>query len=108
MTRLILAALLALTTAPMASAQFTTLPWTPKSPARIAAENPYAPVTGQACGATHLQSYIGQSLSYAYATDAAVNARILRPGMITNMMYVADRLNLHVDANETITRISCG
>ncbi len=108
MTRLILAALLALTTATMANAHFPTLPTTPKSPAHIGTGNPGAPVTGQACGANYLQSYIGQPLSYAYTTDAAMNARILRPGMITNMLYVADRLNLHVDANETITRISCG
>jgi len=108
MTRLILAALLALTTATMANAHFPTLPTTPKGPAHIGAETPGAPVTGQACGANHLQSYIGQPLSYAYATDAAMNARILRPGMITNMLYVADRLNFHVDASDTITRVTCG
>lgn len=108
MTRLILAALFALTTAPMANAQVTTLPWVPKTPAHAPADNPYAPVPGLACGASHLQSYIGQPLSYAYATDAAMNARILRPGTITNMMYVADRLNFHVDGDEMILRISCG
>ena len=55
-----------------------------------------------------MQSYVGQPLSYAYATDAAMNARILRPGMITNMMYDAQRLNFHVDSGDTITRIACG
>ncbi|MGR3709034.1 MAG: I78 family peptidase inhibitor [Alterinioella nitratireducens] len=60
------------------------------------------------CGAGSMQSYVGQPLSYAYATDAAMNARILRPGMITNMMYDAQRLNFHVDSGDTITRIACG
>ena len=108
MTRLILAAVLSLTIAPMANAQFTTLPWTPDTPGYADTKSPNLPVAGLACGATHLQSYVGQPLSYAYATDAAMNARILRPGMITNMLYVADRLNFHVDASDTITRVACG
>lgn len=108
MKRLILAAAIALTTAPMASAQNTTMPWPGQTAIRV--QYPYAqqlPV-GFACGAHRLQSYIGQPLSDAQTAGVASGARIMRPGMITNMMYVADRLNIHVDGDEIIWRLSCG
>ncbi|MAN14303.1 MAG: hypothetical protein CL945_06365 [Dinoroseobacter sp.] len=117
MKRLILAAALALTAAPMASAQFIATPGQ-FMPTPDANTHPVIGVGGwtgipqpprnDGCGAGSMQSYVGQPLSYAYATDAAMNARILRPGMITNMMYDAQRLNFHVDSGDTITRIACG
>ena len=109
MKRHMLVTALALTAAPMASAEIFITPIAPELPPGIASE----PVgwgndPSQPCGANWLQGMVGQPLSYAYATDAAMNARILRPGMITNMMYDAQRLNFHVDAGDTITRIACG
>lgn len=111
----ILAAALVLTTAPIASADFIGTPgqFMP-NPGAIAIPvsgigiDTVLPGPNDSCGASHLQSYVGQPLSHAYATNVAHNARIMRPGMITNMMYDAERLNFHVGSGDTITHVTCG
>lgn len=110
MKHITLAAALALTAAPMASAEIFITPNAPALPPGIASE----PVgwgqtePSQPCGAHWLQGMVGQPLSYAYATDAAMNARILRPGTIVTMDYNPNRLNFHVDGADLITRVACG
>lgn len=117
MKRLILAAALALTAAPMASAQFIATPGQ-FMPTPEANAHPVIGVGGwtgipqpprnDGCGAGSMQSYVGQPLSYAYATDAAMNARILRPDAVVTMDYIPHRLNFHVDQADMISRIACG
>ena len=109
MKRHMLVTALALTAAPMASAEIFITPIAPELPPALACE----PVgwgndPSQPCGANWLQGMVGQPLSYAYATDAAMNARILRPDAVVTMDYIPHRLNFHVDKADMISRIACG
>ncbi len=74
------------------------------------AENVGVPVRVEhtACGSHAHQNLIGQPLQVAYDVGAAQNARILRPGQITNMLYIADRMNISILENEVIERVYCG
>jgi hypothetical protein len=35
-------------------------------------------------------------------------ARVLRPGMMTTMIYLPERMNIAVDENDIIERVYCG
>lgn len=59
------------------------------------------------------QRLIGREWSEELARTAqrlarAKTVRTLRPGQVVTMEYRADRLNLHVDANNRVERIACG
>ncbi len=61
-----------------------------------------------ACGATDLQSLVGQSARVLETMRFGQQVRIIRPGMAVTMDYSADRLNIEIDARETIIRVTCG
>ena len=76
---------------------------TPSTPATPAA----------ACNADAAQGHIGHT-AIAEMVDAARKdagaaiARTLSPGQVVTMEYRHDRLNVHIDADRKITRITCG
>jgi hypothetical protein len=61
-----------------------------------------------ACGAPGLQSLVGRPASVLETMKFAQPVRIIRPGMAVTMDYRADRLNIEIDARETIIRVTCG
>ena len=69
-------------------------------------------VAGQ-CNADAAQAHVGHAAS-AEMVDAARKdagatiARTLSPGQVVTMEYRHDRLNVHIDADRKITRITCG
>lgn len=76
----------------------------------LAACQPAPPVTptGDArCGAEALQTRIGQSARVLETMRFAGPVRIIRPGMAVTMDYRPDRLNIEIDAANTIARVWC-
>ena len=72
-----------------------------------------APPENTACNAAAARGLIGRPGSPALAQEAqrragAGTVRFLRPGQIVTMEYRADRLNIHVDAQNRVERIVCG
>jgi hypothetical protein len=71
------------------------------------------PSSEGACNAAPAQGLVGRQSSPAVAQEAqrlagAGTVRWLRPGQIVTMEYRADRLNIHLDAQDKVERIACG
>jgi len=66
------------------------------------------------CNADAAQSYVGQeaskaTLAQAQAAAGATGAlRVIKPGQAATMDFRADRLNVEVDDDNSIVRITCG
>jgi hypothetical protein len=65
------------------------------------------------CNAARVQGLVGQTASQAVGTDAvrgsgARTMRWIAPGTMVTMDYRTDRLNIHLDAQNKVTRIVCG
>ena len=65
------------------------------------------------CNAQPAQMLVGRQGGPALAQEAqrlanAAAVRWLRPGQIVTMEFRADRLNIHLDAQEKVERITCG
>jgi hypothetical protein len=60
------------------------------------------------CGASRYQTLIGQPAIVADLMAEANMARVLRPGMMTTMIYLPERMNIAVDENDIIERVYCG
>jgi len=60
------------------------------------------------CGAAGLQYLLGQPASVLDSLTLAPATRIIHPGMAVTMDYSPDRLNIEIDTNARIIRISCG
>jgi hypothetical protein len=60
-----------------------------------------------ACGADALQDLVGQTAKRLETMRFGQEVRILRPGMAVTADYVPTRLNIEIDAAETIVRVSC-
>ncbi len=67
-----------------------------------------APVVGASCGADQYQHLIGFPAIIADQLGTAGTARVLRPGDITTMVYISERMNIAIDEHETIDRVYCG
>lgn len=87
-----------------------------------------APVDGAAaaggetlarCGASGLIRYVGKPLvlrgeavpehgGYLHWEDLPPRTRVVRPGMMTTMEHVPDRLTIHLDDAGLIRRLTCG
>lgn len=91
--------------------------------ARQAAQEASAPAdeTGKAteappvgsCDATQVQSLVGQPYDDALGTQARQDAgarelRVLKPGDMTTMEFVGERLNIEVDEKNIVTGTRCG
>ncbi len=61
-----------------------------------------------ACGASALQGLLGQPASVLQAMRFAGPVRVIRPGMAVTMDYSPERLNIEIDAEEIIARVTCG
>lgn len=71
------------------------------------------PATADTCNADAAQSLAGQVATTEVVARArqlagAQTARVLKPDQMVTLEYLAGRLNVYVDANNVITRISCG
>ena len=79
-------------------------------------ENEDIPVrgeTGRKCDASKAQALLGDEGTKALAAKAmkltgAGAVRWVRPGDMVTMDYREDRLNIHLDAKNRVTRIACG
>lgn len=60
------------------------------------------------CGAAALQGLVGRSASTLDTVRLAGPVRVIRPGMAVTMDFIAERLNIDIDAREIITRVYCG
>lgn len=75
-------------------------------PPRVDSENDY-------CGVQPVQDRVGRELNdtlrEAIAEESgAERIRVLRPGDMATMDHRPDRLNIHLDERDVITRIECG
>lgn len=71
-------------------------------------EPPVAIPGDDACGASALQSLVGQPAAVLETMRFAGPTRVIRPGMAVTMDYSPDRLNIEIDAAEVIARVVCG
>ena len=71
------------------------------------------PPAMEGCDASDLNFLIGKVLDEALAARAkdatgASSVRVIRPGQMVTMDYVAERLNVEVDAAGKVTSARCG
>ncbi len=69
-------------------------------------EPPMPPVG--ACGAPELQGLVGQPASVLETMKFGTDTRVIHPGMAVTMDYREDRLNIEIDQEKMISRVSCG
>ncbi|GGY41950.1 I78 family peptidase inhibitor [Parvularcula lutaonensis] len=74
---------------------------------REAGEDLIGPTGEMSCPAKDYQGFVGKNLA-AVIYPADLKVRIIEPGMMVTMEYIADRMNIHVDEDGTITKIVCG
>jgi hypothetical protein len=65
------------------------------------------------CNAARVQGLVGQAATQALGAEAvrtsgARTMRWIQPGGAYTMDYRTDRLNIHLDARNQVTRIDCG
>jgi hypothetical protein len=65
------------------------------------------PLTENNCGAGALQTLVNQNASVLRTMRFGQEVRILRPGDAVTKDYRPDRLNICIDASETISRVMC-
>ena len=66
------------------------------------------PVMGGDCGAADLQYLMGQKARVLTTMRFSQPLRVLKPGMAVTMDYAPNRLNIELDAADTIIRVACG
>lgn len=81
--------------------------------AHVSEEEPAREDNRYACNAAAAQSLIGQTATQPVGAEAvrvtgARTLRWIRPGDAVTMDFRTDRLNLHIDAQNRITRVDCG
>ena len=59
------------------------------------------------CMLSNFEGAVGQDVSAVFIPEAAIT-RIIKPGEIVSQVYVAERVNFHVDANGIVTKVICG
>lgn len=64
--------------------------------------------TENACGAEDLQGLVGQKASVLETMRFSQVVRVIKPGMAVTMDFSATRLNIEVDEEGLISRVSCG
>ncbi len=69
---------------------------------------PTEPGAGDTCGATALQAFVGQPPSALDAVRLTQPFRIIRPGEMVTMDFVAERVNFRVDESGRIAEVTCG
>ena len=61
-----------------------------------------------ACGADDHQDWVGQRVDVLNNVELPPGARVLFPTTPATMDFSPERLNVGVDATDTITRVYCG
>ena len=80
----------------------------PEAAAPIAPEAPPAVTPAEdACGALTHQALIGKPITEPGVPAEGPGVRYIRPNTQVTMDFRADRLNIDIDANETITGFRC-
>lgn len=64
--------------------------------------------TGDACGASGLQSLLGQPATVISAMVLTNPYRVIRPGEAVTMDFLPTRINFELDGAGRIVRIYCG
>lgn len=64
------------------------------------------PPPGDACGATARQALVGQPVRLAL--DLPPGVRIIRPGDAVTEDFSETRLNVFLDSQDIVTRLTCG
>jgi hypothetical protein len=72
------------------------------------AEVPAGVEPAQMCPAAAQAGLIGQPASVLETMRFADPVRILRPGTAMTMDYRAERMNIYIDADEKIEKLTCG
>jgi len=60
------------------------------------------------CGASELQDIVGLKFDVSLLPGGAEPVRVIRPDMAVTMDYRAERLNVLLDDEDTITEVRCG
>jgi hypothetical protein len=60
------------------------------------------------CGASGLQGLVGQPATVLQTMKFGTVTRIIRPGQAVTMDYSETRLNIAIDKDERIERVTCG
>lgn len=94
--------------APTPTAPTTSEPAVPATPA-----TPATPPAQRGCDPEAARSLVGQVataevVEQARSAAGAEIARTLKPGQMVTMEFHASRLNIDVDAGNTITNVRCG
>jgi len=73
-----------------------------------AAESGAAEPAVSACGMERYQSLIGQSTDAVEAAAMPERARVICQGCMVTMDYVENRLNIWLDGDGNVERLTCG
>jgi Peptidase inhibitor I78 family len=76
--------------------------------AEMQAGSPEAAAEGRTCGADERQDWVGQSVAALNDVDLPEGARVLFPTTPATMDFNPERLNVSVDASDSISRVYCG
>jgi hypothetical protein len=76
--------------------------------AEMQAGSPGAAAEGRTCGADERQDWVGQSVAALNDVDLPEGSRVLFPTTPATMDYNPERLNVDVDAGDSISRVYCG
>lgn len=60
------------------------------------------------CGAEDLQGIVGKPFDVSMIPPDRKAVRVVRPGMAVTMDYRSDRLNIELDDEDVITKVTCG
>jgi len=90
-----------------------TTPAAPVAPATPAPATPPGDAMAQQCKADSAQSFVGRvaddaTVAAARAAAGAGAVRVIKPGQAITMDYSDSRLNVNVDAQNKIVKLSCG
>lgn len=66
------------------------------------------PPAADACGAGALQGLVGQPDTVLQTMRFSQQVRVIRPGMAVTMDFSPERLNIQIDREGRISRVSCG
>ena len=101
------------TTEPTASDDASASPAASEPATAAAPAAPATPPAQPGCNAEAARRLVGQIataevVEQARSAAGAENARTLKPGQVVTMEFNPSRLNIDVDAGNTITNVRCG
>jgi hypothetical protein len=76
--------------------------------AEMQAPSEEAVAEGRSCGADERQDWVGQSVAALNEIELPEGTRVLFPSTPATMDFNPERLNVSVDAADTIARVYCG